>query len=172
MAAIAAVPVFMRNVLLSLKTAAAPTPSEFQCNVSEARLQVTPGDIVTYRTLCTSGVFSSASPPEYALILTGVQDWDTTAGSEGLAAYLWQNEGLTLDFVLNIHGETTTASAAKPRMTGQVVCIPGDYGGVIGEYAEISVELPCVAKPTMALTTELGEDEPIVWHTEDEIEAA
>jgi hypothetical protein len=160
MAAIVANPIFMRNVLLTLKVGAA-TPSEFQCNVSEARIQVTPGDIVTYRTLCTSGVFSSAGSPEYALILTGVQDWDTTAGSEGLAAYLWQNEGLTADFVLNIHGEAVTASAAKPRMTGQVVCIPGDYGGVIGEYAEISVELPCVAKPTMALTTTLGVDEPI-----------
>ena len=161
MAAIVANPVFMRNVLLTLKVGAA-TAQEYQCNVSEARLQVTPGDIVTYRTLCTSGVFSSASPPEYALILTGVQDWDTTAASEGLAAWLWQNEGLTADFVLNIHGEATVASAAKPKMTGQVVVIPGDYGGTVGEYAEFTVELPCVAKPTMALTTELGADEPIL----------
>jgi hypothetical protein len=157
MAAIAAVPIFMRNVLLTLKTGAG-TALEFQCHVSEARVQVTPGDIVTTRTLCSSGVFSSASPPEYALVLTGVQDWDTTAGSEGLAAFLWQNEGATLDFVLNIHGEAATASASKPKMSGQVVAIPGDYGGVVGEYAELSVELPCVAKPTMALVLEDGTD--------------
>ena len=168
MAAIAAIPVFMRNVLLTLKTGAG-TPAEYQCNVSEARVQVTPGDIVTYRTLCTSGVFSSASPPEYALVLTAVQDWDTTAGSEGLAAFLWANEGATLDFVLNIHGEAATASASKPKMTGQVVCIPGDYGGTVGEYAEFTVELPCVAKPTMALTTTLGVDEPIpTWRDLEE----
>jgi hypothetical protein len=171
MAAIVANPIFMRNVLLTLKVGAGSV-LEFQCNVSEARVQVTPGDIVTYKTLCTSGVFSSASAPEYALVLTGIQDWDTTAGSEGLAAFLWQNEGLTADFVLNIHGEAVVASAAKPKMSGQVVCIPGDYGGTIGEYAEISVELPCVAKPTMALTTTLGVDEPIVWNTEEDTEAA
>jgi hypothetical protein len=153
MAAIAATPIFMRNVLLTLKTTVG-TATEFQCNVSEARVQVTPGDIVTVRTLCSSGVYSSASPPEYALVLVGVQDWDTTAGSEGLAAYLWQNEGQTLTFVLNIHGEAATASASQPKMTGSVVAIPGDYGGVIGEYAELSVELPCTAKPTMALVFE------------------
>ena len=95
-------------------------------------------------------MFSSSSPPEYALVLVGVQDWDTTAGSEGLAAFLWQNEGTTLSFVLNIHGEASSVgTATQPRMTGSVVCIPGDYGGVIGEYAEINVELPCTAKPTL-----------------------
>jgi len=149
MAAIAAVPVFMRNVLLTLKTAAG-SAIEFQCNVTEARLQVTPGDIVTVKTLCSSGVYSSANAPEYALVLTGVQDWDTTASSEGLAAYLWQNEGSVLTFTLQIHGEAVTGSASQPKMTGTVLCVPGDYGGTIGEYAELSVELPCTAKPTLS----------------------
>jgi hypothetical protein len=36
-------------------------------------------------------------------------------------------------------------------MTGQVTAIPGDYGGEIGSYAELSVELPFVAKPTLAV---------------------
>ena len=149
MAAIAAVPVFMRNVFLTLKTTVG-SALEFQCHVTEARIQVTPGDIVTTRTLCSSGVFSSSSPPEYALVLTGIQDWDTTVGSEGLAAYLWQNEGATLSFVLNIHTEASSVGTpTQPRMTGTVVCIPGDYGGTIGEYAEITVELPCTAKPTL-----------------------
>ena len=155
MAAIAAVPVFMRNVLLTLKTGAG-TALEFQCHVSEARIQVTPGDIVTTRTLCSSGVFSSSSPPEYALVLTGIQDWDTTVGSEGLAAYLWQNEGTTLTFALNIHGEATPGSASQPKMTGTVTCIPGDYGGVVGEYAELTVELPCTAKPTLSTAAVLA----------------
>ena len=155
MAAIAAVPVFMRNVLLTLKTGAG-TAIEFQCNVSEARIQVTPGDIVTTRTLCSSGVYSSASPPEYALVLTGIQDWDTTAGSEGLAAYLWANEGTTLTFTLNIHGEAVPGSASQPKMTGTVVCIPGDYGGEIGTYAELTVELPCTAKPVLSTAAVLA----------------
>jgi hypothetical protein len=149
MAAIAATPIFMKNVFLTLKTTVG-TALEFQCHVTEARLQVTPGDITTVRTLCSSGVFSSANSPEYALVLVGVQDWDTTAGSEGLAAFLWQNEGAVLSFVLNIHSEASSVGTpTQPRMTGSVLCVPGDYGGVIGEYAELSVELPCTAKPTL-----------------------
>lgn len=150
MAAIPAVPIFMRNVLLTLKQGAG-TLGEFQCNVSEARVQVTPGDTVTVKTLCANGAFSSASPPEYALVLVGIQDWDTTPASPGLSAYLWQNEGLVLDVVLNVYGETATKTAATPAMTGQVTAIPGDYGGEIGSYAELSVELPFLAKPTLAV---------------------
>ena len=155
MAAIAATPVFMRNVLLTLKTTAG-TAIEFQCNVSEARIQVTPGDIVTVKTLCSSGVYSSAGQPEYALVLVGVQDWDTTAASEGLAAYLWTHEGEQLTFTLNIHGEAVPGSASQPKMTGTVLAIPGDYGGPIGEYAELNVELPCTAKPVLSTAAVLA----------------
>jgi hypothetical protein len=150
MAAIPAVPIFMRNVLLTFKQGAG-TLGEFQCNVSEARVQVTPGDTVTVKTLCANGSFSNAVPPEYALVLVGIQDWDTTVGSEGLAAYLWAQEGKVLDVVLNVYGETATKTASTPAMTGQVTAIPGDYGGEIGSYAELSVELPFVAKPTLAI---------------------
>lgn len=148
MAAIAAVPVFMRNVLLTFKQGAG-TLGEFQCHVSEARIQVTPGDVVTTKTLCANGSFSNAGTSEYALVLVGVQDWDTTAGSPGLAGYLWQNDGLVLDFVLNIHGEAAVASPAQPKFVGQVTAIAVDYGGVINEWAPLSVELPCVSKPVL-----------------------
>lgn len=150
MAAIPAVPIFMRNVLLTFKQGAG-TLGEFQCMVSEARVQVTPGETVTVKTLCANGSFSNAQPPEYALVLVGIQDWDTTSASPGLSAYLWQNEGLVLDVVLNVYGETATKTASTPAMTGQVTAIPGDYGGEIGSYAELSVELPFVAKPTLAI---------------------
>ena len=124
MAAIPATPIFMRDVLLTLKASAEPSPLEFQCHVSEARVQVTPGEIVTVKTLCADGSFSSAGQAEYALILVGVQDYDTTAASQGLAAYLWEHEGETLDVELNIYGEDATASASTPSMVGQVTAIP------------------------------------------------
>ena len=92
MPAIAATPLFMRDVLLSLKSGTDLTAKEFQCNVSEARIQVTPGETVSVKTLCSEGSFSSQGKGSYSLILTGVQDWDTTADSEGLAAYLWTHE--------------------------------------------------------------------------------
>ena len=90
-------------------------------------------------------------------MLVGVQDWDTTAGSEGLAAFLWQNDGASLSFVLNIHSvASSVGTATQPRMTGSVLCVPGDYGGEIGAYAELNVELPCTAKPTLTTTALLA----------------
>jgi len=149
-AAIPSVPLFMRDVKLTLKASADATPLEFQCHVSEARLQVTPGDTVSVQTLCASGSFSSTGKPSYALILNGYQDWDTTSNSEGLAEWLWKHEGEVCDFVLQAHGEAATPSATKPQMTGQVVAHGVDYGGAINEYAPFSAELACTAKPVLA----------------------
>jgi hypothetical protein len=153
MAAIATTPLFMRDVLLSLKAAGDPTAKEFQCNVSEARVQVTPGETISVKTLCEGGSFSSQGKPSYVLVLSGIQDWDTTTDSEGLAAYLWQHEGETLDFVLQVHGEAAVPSAATPQMTGQVTATAVDYGGEIDTYAEISAEMPCLAKPVLDVGT-------------------
>jgi hypothetical protein len=150
MPALAATPLFMRDVLLSLKTATG-TVQEFQCNVSEARIQVTPGDSVTVKTLCAEGSFSSQGKPSYILVLNGVQDWDTTAAAEGLAAFLWAHEGEELDFILQAHGETIAPSATTPQMTGKVTAVAVDYGGVIDTYAELSAELPCTIRPTLAV---------------------
>jgi hypothetical protein len=159
MAAIPSVPLFMRDVKLTLKAAADATPLEFQCHVSEARVQVTPGDTVSVQTLCANGSFSSTGKPSYALILNGYQDWDTTSNSEGLAEWLWKHEGEVCDFNLQAHGELVTASASKPVMLGQVVAHGVDYGGAINEYAPFEAELACVAKPTLS-TTGTMEDEP------------
>jgi len=144
MAAVVATPLFMRDALLTLKIGAAAV-AEYQCHVTEARLQVTAGDTVTVRTLCTDGTFSSPGAASYALILEGIQDWS----ADGLARYLWDNEGSVADFVLQAHGEAAAVGADTPAMTGQVTLAAGDYGGVIDEYATISLELPCVAKPSL-----------------------
>jgi hypothetical protein len=152
MVAIASTPLFMRDVKLTLKATADTVPQEFQCHVSEARVQVTPGDTVSVQTLCAGGSFSSTGKPSYALVLSGYQDWDTTSLSEGLAEYLLKHEGETLDFVLQAHGEAVTPSASKPQMTGQVVGHGVDYGGAINEYAPFTAELACVAKPLLATT--------------------
>jgi hypothetical protein len=146
-AAIPAVPMFMRTVKLTLKIGAAAV-QEFQCHVTSARIAVEPGDTVTVKTLCTDGVFSQPGSSSYSLILEGVQDY----AANGLARYLWTNQGQIADFVLQGYGETVAASASTPQMTGQVVLIAGDYGGEIEDYGRIEVELPCVSKPTLATT--------------------
>lgn len=149
MPSIGATPLFMRDVMLSLKAEGDAAASEFQCHVSEARVQVTPGDNVTVKTLCSEGSFSSQGKPSYVLVLAGVQDWDTE--KIGLAAYLWQNEGAELDFILQAHGEAVAPSAATPQMSGKVTAVAVDYGGVIDTYAELSAELPCTVRPTLAV---------------------
>lgn len=149
MPSVGATPLFMRDVMLSLKSAADVAAIEFQCHVSEARVQVTPGDNVTVKTLCSEGSFSSQGKPSYVLVLTGIQDWDTVKA--GLAAYLWANEGAELDFILQAHGEAVAPSPATPQMTGKVTAVAVDYGGVIDTYAELSAELPCTVRPTLAV---------------------
>ena len=145
-AAVPAVPLFLRTVKLTLKVGAAAV-AEYQCHVTTAKVQTTAGDTVTVKTLCTDGVFSQPGTSSYALVLEGIQDYSAT----GLARYLWTNAGLIADFVLQAHGEAVAPGASTPQMTGQVVLIAGDYGGEIETYGEISLELPCVAKPTLAI---------------------
>lgn len=159
MAGIPSTPLFMRDVMLTLKAAADVAALEFQCNVSEARVQVTPGDTVSVQTLCANGSFSSTGKPSYALILNGYQDWDTTAASEGLAAYLWDHDGEVLDFVLQAHGEAVAASTDKPQMQGQVTASAVDYGGAINEFAPFTAELACVAKPTLSTSGAMADAE-------------
>jgi len=144
MAAIAATPLFMRDVLLTLKVGAG-TVSEYQCHVSIARVQVTAGDTVTVQTLCTDGTFSQAGKSTYALVLEGIQDWS----ADGLSRYLWDNDGLVADFVLQPHGSATAIGTDTPAMTGQVTLHAGDFGGEVETYAELAVALPCVSKPAL-----------------------
>jgi hypothetical protein len=145
MAAVVAVPFFMRDVLLTLKVGAG-TAAEYQCHVSVASVKVTAGDVVTVQTLCSDGTFSSVGKSTYALVLEGVQDWSAT----GLSEFLWENEGAEADFVLNPYGETiSTPTADTPAMTGVVTLMAGDFGGTINEYAQYAVELPCVSRPTL-----------------------
>jgi hypothetical protein len=151
MAAIAATPLFMKDVLLTLKIGAGAL-SEYQCHVSEARIAVTPGERVDVKTLCATGTFSQVGKPSYSVILSGVQDWADNASVKGLARYLWDNEGQVADYVLQAHGTAVTASATTPSVTGKCTIVPGDYGGTINEYAPLEVELPCVDKPTLKLS--------------------
>ena len=153
MAAVAVTPLYMKDVLLTLKIGAG-SAYEYQGHVSEARVQVEPGEKTEVRTLCSSigSVFSEVGKPTYSLILAGVQDWADATGTKGLARFLFDNEGATATFVLQAHGEAVASSVTKPGMTGDVKLVPGDYGGVIGEYAPLEVELPCTTKPSLKTT--------------------
>jgi hypothetical protein len=132
-------------VLLTLKVGAG-TAGEYQCFARVAKLQVTPGEVVTTQTLCSDGTFSQVGKATYALVLEGIQDWTAT----GLSTYLWTNEGADAEFVLNAYGETVSVPTADtPAMTGTVVLAAGDYGGEVDAFGEFALELACTVRPTL-----------------------
>lgn len=139
-------PLFMRDVSLTLGTGS----TEYNCQVAAAAVEVTPGDEVTYTTLCSDGTFSEVGRSTYALALRLGQDW---ANAQGLARWLWDNEGTTAAFRLQAHGSGTASSTDAPAMTGTVRIVAPSYGGEVDNYAEAEVTLPCVAKPTLETTT-------------------
>lgn len=134
---------FMRDVTLTLKIGAA-TEAEFNAELASAAIEVTPGDEVSYPTL-DGNVQSNVGSPTYALVLRAGQAW----GADGLARYLWDNDGEVADFVYNIHGAAATPTDDTPGVTGQVRLVAGNYGGEVDTFAEIEVSLPCVAKPVL-----------------------
>lgn len=136
-------PLFMRDVSLTL---GATTPAEYNCQVASAMVEVTPGDEVTITTLCSDGTYSEVGRSSYALVLTLGQDW---AETQGLARYLWDNEGAAVPFRLQAHGAETDSATATPAMTGTVRIVAANYGGEVDTFAEAEVTLPCTAKPVL-----------------------
>ena len=143
----AATILFMKDAAIKLKIAGAGSLVEYNGQVASAEVEVSPGDEVQYPTL-DGNVASNVGPPSYALVLRAGQNWST----EGLASFLWENEGELLDFEYQAHGKTVAESADTPKVVGQCRAVPGSYGGEVGTFAEIEVSLPCAAKPTLDST--------------------
>jgi hypothetical protein len=135
---------FMKDANVKLKLAASGSLVEYNTQVASAEIEVSPGDEVQYPTL-DGNVASNVGPPSYALVLRAGQDYST----DGLARFLWENEGELLDFDYQAHGAGTAEGADTPKVTGQCRAVPGAYGGEVGTFAEIEVSLPCAAKPTL-----------------------
>lgn len=137
---------YMKDVSLKLKVGAGSLV-EYNAHLASAHIAVTPGAQVDYPTL-DGGVSSEVGSPTYALVLRGTQDYS----ADGLARFLWDNEGEILDFDYQVHGAAVAKSADTPAVTGQVRAIPGDYGGEVNTFAEIEITLPCIAKPVLDTT--------------------
>ena len=144
-------PLFMRDVSLTLKLLpSGPSRVEYNCDVHLAEIQSSPGDEVDYRTLCSSGSFSSVGATTYALHIVAAQDWSTT----GLARFLWANDGAQAEFQYQAHGATSIPpTSTAPGMSGIVRLIAPNYGGEADAYAELDVTMPCSSKPTLVTST-------------------
>ena len=141
-------PLFMRDVSLTLTIGADPA-LEVNCDVHTVEVVTTPGDEVTYQTLCPDGSFSEVGRSSYALHIVAAQDW----GPDGLARVLWEQEGEQAEFRYQAHGaDVATADAPSdsiPGMMGTIRLIAPSYGGEADTYAELDVTLPCATKPEL-----------------------
>jgi hypothetical protein len=141
-------PLFMRDVSLTLKLLpAGPDRVEFSCDAHTAEVVTTPGDVVSYQTLCPDGSYSNRGKSSYALHIVAAQDWSPT----GLARFLWDNDGLTAEVQYQAHGASAVPpSDDTPGMAGVVTLVAPTYGGEADTFAELEVELPFTSKPTIA----------------------
>ena len=138
-------PLFMRDVSLTLKLTSG-TRKEFNCDVKTAIIESTPGDEVTTTTLCANGTFTELGKTTYALHLIANQDWT----ANGLANFLWTNEGQVAEFQYQAHGQTAIPpTATTPGMAGIVRLVAPNYGGEAENWAELDVTMPCQQRPTI-----------------------
>lgn len=137
---------FMKTAKFTMKIGAG-TLKTFQGDVADVHVEVSAGDVVEYPTL-DGNVAANTEPESYALSVRAGQDYSAT----GLARFLWDNAGLVADIVLNAFGQAAVESAATPSVTGQVTCVPVQYGGEVGTFAEFEVTLPFLSKPLLDIT--------------------
>jgi hypothetical protein len=136
----------MRDVSLTLVLTTG-TVAEYNCDAHTAEIVSTPGDEVSYVTLCPDGSFTEIGRTSYALHIVAAQDWSAT----GLARFLWDNEGALATFTYQPHGAAIDPSDSTPGMTGSVRLVAPNMGGEAESYAELDVTMPCTAKPTLAV---------------------
>ena len=137
----------MQDVTLTLTLTGGATPVAYQCDISTAEIVSKPGDVIEYATLCPEGSYSSIGKTTYGLHIVAVQRW----AADGLAAFLWDNDGALADFQYQAHGESVDPTADLPGMTGTVRLVAPNYGGAVSTWAELDVELPCQSKPVKAV---------------------
>lgn len=143
-----ATPLFVKDASVKLKLTAGGTDVEYNCDVHSAIIETSPGDDVTYQTLCPDGTYTQKGSSTYVLHLTGVQDWDAA----GLSRFLWDNAGELAEAIVQAHGAAQAIDTAHPGFSAQVVLLEGDYGGEADTWAEFDVSLTCTSRPTLLTT--------------------
>lgn len=140
--------VFMSDCVLTLDvtgaTAALTAGSVNQ--VSTAEVIATAGNEAVFTPLDPTGVIKRVGATSYSLHLVAGQDWRTP---EGLARYLFDNDGAEATFTLTEYG-SATATADTPGITGLVRLVAPSYGGTSEAFAVLDVTLPVTGgKPTL-----------------------
>jgi len=139
-------PVYLRNAWVKLKKTTGGTLASYSCQVKRFALVPEPGEETTVSTLCASGSWTEIGTATWTLEIDGVQGW---GASDGLARFLFDNEGQQLTFQVDQYGDAHTPTAEEPGFTGTCRAVPVAYGGEKDTFAEFEAVLPVSGKPTI-----------------------
>lgn len=117
--------------------------TQFECQVQSWSLDpgIEDGDLLY--SYCPDGVEVDEVDPTPSLELTFYSDWR----SEGISAFLWENNGMVADFLLEHHPDDPESFVT---WSGKVKVKPGPVGGEVRENEMTEVTLQCVGMPTFA----------------------
>lgn len=115
-----------------------------ECQVTSAVVNGSPN----YSTIPSTGCAGATQSPgrtSFALELAWLQDW-TTPDPGGLSYFAWNNDGKAVWIEL-----TPDVDDVAQKLTGQVFCAAGSYGGVFGDgsSAVSTATWPFVDKPVI-----------------------
>lgn len=118
-----------------------PTATNYEFRTSVESVQFVPSASAVSWTGLGLNAFTDMTTATWTCVLTYIQDWETT---NSLSAYLYANEGQTLDIVFK------PKNAGAKSWTGKVIVTPGAVGGDVNSVATASVTLGMPAKPVLA----------------------
>ena len=143
----AAAPIlFMSDAVITLDvTGGVAALDPCQAQVQTAEVVATPGKEAIFTPLDPTAAIKRVGATTYDLHLVAGQDWRTP---EGLARYLFDNDGAEATFVVKAFGSTATADT--PGFTGLCRLVAPTYGGTSEDFATLDVTLPVTGgKPTL-----------------------
>jgi hypothetical protein len=143
-------PVYLRDAWVKFKKTTAGTLVQYSCQVKRFALVPEPGEEVTYATLGTNCSWTEIGTSTWSLEIDGVQGW---GAADGLARFLFDNEGADLTFQVDQYGIAHTPTAEEPGFTGSCRAVPTVYGGEKDTYSEFEVVLPVSGKPTLVVAS-------------------
>lgn len=132
-----ALPFSLKDVSLLI----GPTATNFEFRTSVSSVTFTPSASTTTWTGMGLNTFTDVTTATWVCTLEYAQDWDTT---NSLSAYLYANEGSTVDVVFK------PKNAGTKTWTGKVIITPGAVGGPVNAVATATVTLGMPAKPVLA----------------------
>jgi hypothetical protein len=116
------------------------TPNDVTCELSKAEL--TPA--ITMKdagSLC--GPAELPGDIKWTFDLEGFQAYDST--TPDLARFLFDNRRQTVPFSMVC--KDAPVGADNPKISGECVCVPGQFGGTQSEIAVFQASLPLVGEP-------------------------